>query len=422
MERMTKGEKSWIIYDWANSVYVAVMISAVFPVYLTSVIGRDGDLWWSLGTFAATFTIALLGPFMGALADYRGMKKKLFSVFLAIGLLFTLLTAFTDQWPLMLLGYILSHIGFLGANLYYDSFLTDVTGKERMDKISSWGYGMGYIGGSTIPMLLGLGVIAALAGGGFEFKAVVKPAILIAVGWWAVFSIPLLRNVRQQHYIEKPEGNLIRTTVWGIRDTIREISGNKRILFFLLAYFFYIDGVNTIITMATAYGTALGLDAIGMLLALLVTQLVAFPFSILFGKLAGRFGAINLIVAGVGIYTVICLVAAFMGFGLEEGFLNHGDALLLFWVLAISVGTCQGGIQALSRSFYGKLIPADQSSRYFGFYDIFGKFAAVMGPGIYGLVKNLTGRSSLSILSIIFLFLIGGAFLIHEKQLFRQKP
>ena len=421
MERLTKPEKSWIFYDWANSVYVAVMISAVFPVYLTSEIGRDGDLWWSLGTFAATFTIALLGPFMGALADYRGMKKKLFSIFLSIGLLFTLLTAFAGRWQLMLLGYVLSHIGFLGANLYYDSFLTDVTGKERMDKVSSWGYGMGYIGGSTIPLLLGLGVIAAVAGGGFEFKSVVKPAILIAVGWWAVFSIPLLKNVRQKHCIEKPEGNLIGTTLRGLGDTIGEISGNKKILFFLLAYFFYIDGVNTIITMATSYGTALGLDAIGMLLALLVTQVVAFPFSILFGKLAGRFGAINLIIAAVGIYTGICLLASFMGFGLEEGVLSRGDALVLFWVLAISVGTCQGGIQALSRSFYGKLIPADQSSRYFGFYDIFGKFAAVMGPGLYGLVKNLTGRSSLSILSIVFLFIIGGVFLTVERRLLRQK-
>ena len=421
MERLTKPEKSWIFYDWANSVYVAVMISAVFPVYLTSEIGRDGDLWWSLGTFAATFTIALLGPFMGALADYRGMKKKLFSVFLSIGLLFTLLTAFAGQWQLMLLGYVLSHIGFLGANLYYDSFLTDVTGKERMDKVSSWGYGMGYIGGSTIPLLLGLGVIAAVAGGGFEFKSVVKPAILIAVGWWAVFSIPLLKNVRQKHCIEKPEGNLVHTTLRGLGDTIGEISGNKKILFFLLAYFFYIDGVNTIITMATSYGTALGLDAIGMLLALLVTQVVAFPFSILFGKLAGRFGAINLIMAAVGVYTGICPLASFMGFGLEEGFLRRGDALVLFWVLAISVGTCQGGIQALSRSFYGKLIPADQSSRYFGFYDIFGKFAAVMGPGLYGLVKNLTGRSSLSILSIVVLFIIGGVFLTVERRLFRQK-
>lgn len=417
MARMTKEEKSWILYDWANSVYVAVMITAIFPIYFTFQVGRDGDLWWSLGTFAATLIMALFGPLLGALADYKGMKKKLFATFLALGLSFTLYSGFAGSWPLMLVGYIFSHVGFTGANLFYDSFLTDVTGLDRMDKISSWGYGMGYIGGSTIPMALGIGVIVAAAGRNFEFRMLVLPMILICILWWGLFSIPFLLNIRQKHYTERPPERIIGEALKGIWSTVREIVSDKRVLFFLLGYFFYIDGVNTVIVMASAYGTSIGLDPTGMLLALLITQVVAFPFAILFGKLAGRYGSLRMIAAALLMYIVICVGASLMGFGLEEGFLSQAQALGVFWVLAVSVGTCQGGVQALSRSWYGKMIPPEKSSRYFSFYDIFGKFASVLGPGLYGLIRNFTGRSSLSILSVVILFVAGLAFLLRQKKL-----
>ncbi|KAF0092148.1 MAG: hypothetical protein FD141_332 [Fusobacteria bacterium] len=413
--KFTKLEKSWITYDWANSVYATIMMAAIFPVYFTSIvndINGKGDMWWAIGTFIATLTMAVLAPILGAVADYKGMKKKLLIAFLGLGLSFTLFNAITDNWRLMLVGYVFSFIGFLGSSLIYDSFITDITTKERMDKVSSWGYAMGYFGGSTIPFLVAIGLIMTL-----ESKTIaVKSSLIIAVVWWTIFSIPMLINVKQKYYTEKAPGNIVVNTFKNIKKTMLDIWSDKKVLYFLLAYFFYIDGVNTVISMATAYGASLGLDTTGMILALLVTQLVAIPFAILFGRLAYRFGSLNLILTAVCVYIFICILGFVMGLGIEEGFLSISEALILFWILAILVGTSQGGIQALSRSYFGKLVPPERSTEYFGFYDIFGKFAAILGPGLYGLVKALTGRSSLSILAIIILFVTGAFFIIVNKR------
>lgn len=417
MDKLTKLEKSWITYDWANSVYAIIMMSAIFPVYFSSAVGgNDGDGWWALGTFIATMTMAILAPILGAIADFRGMKKKLMLAFLSLGLFFTAYNAITDNWRLMLVGYILSYIGFMGSNLFYDSFLTDVTTKDRMDKVSSWGYGMGYIGGSTIPFLISIALIMVGPSFGLDGTIPVRLSLVITVAWWGIFSIPLMKNVHQEYYTEKPPGNLLLESFRNLKGTVGDIVTDKGILFFLLAYFFYIDGVNTVINMATAYGATLGLDTTGMILALLVTQLVAFPFAILFGRLAKRYGALNLILGAVSMYAFICLLGFVMGLGIEEGFLSHGSALILFWILAILVGTVQGGIQALSRSFFGKIIPAEKSNEYFGFYDIFGKFAAILGPGLYWVVKSLTGRSSLSILAIILLFAAAAILILKNRK------
>ncbi|MDD2371938.1 MAG: MFS transporter [Firmicutes bacterium] len=413
--KFTKLEKSWISFDWANSVYATIMMAAIFPVYFTAIvndINGKGDMWWAVGTFIATFTMAILAPILGAIADYKGMKKKLLIFFLLLGLGFTLFNAITDNWKFMLVGYIFSFIGFLGSSLIYDSFITDITTKDRMDKVSAWGYAMGYFGGSTIPFLAAIALIMTL-----DSKTVaVKISLVIAVTWWAIFSIPMLLNVKQKYYTEKSPGNLIINTFKNIKKTMIDIFKEKRILYFLLAYFFYIDGVNTVISMATAYGASLGLDTTGMILALLVTQLVAVPFAILFGRLANKFGSLNLILTAIFMYAFICILGFIMGLGIEESFLSIDQALILFWILAILVGTSQGGIQALSRSYFGKLIPPSRSTEYFGFYDIFGKFAAILGPGLYGLVRVTTGRSSLSILAIIFLFIIGGIFILINKK------
>lgn len=414
-DKFTKLEKSWITFDWANSVYATIMMAAIFPVYFTSIvndINGNGDMWWAIGTFVATLTMAILAPILGAVADYKGMKKKLLIAFLVLGIGFTLFNAITDNWKLMLVGYVFSFIGFLGSSLIYDSFITDITNKDRMDKVSSWGYAMGYFGGSTIPFLVAIGLIMTL-----ESKAVaVKSSLIIAVIWWTIFSIPMLVNVKQKYYTQKAPGNIVINTFKNIKKTMLEIWQNKKILYFLLAYFFYIDGVNTVISMATAYGASLGLDTTGMILALLVTQLVAIPFAILFGRLAHKYGSLNLILTAVCVYIFICILGFVMGLGIEEGFLTIGEALILFWILAILVGTSQGGIQALSRSYFGKLVPPERSTEYFGFYDIFGKFAAILGPGLYGLVKAVTGRSSLSILAIILLFITGAIFIIINKK------
>jgi MFS transporter, UMF1 family len=513
-DRFTKIEKSWITYDWANSSYATIIMAAIFPIYFGNVAkaaGVPGDVWWGYGTSIATLTVAVLAPFMGAIGDFRGMKKKLLTAFLAIGLVFTTTMALTDNLQLMLIGYILSYIGFSGSLLFYDSFLTDVTTADRMDKVSAWGYAMGYIGGSTVPFIISIGLILASDSLHIDVVLMTKLSVLLCVVWWGLFSIPILRNVRQTHFVEKPAGTLIINSLRNIRITLTEIVHNKAIFVFMLAYFFYIDGVNTVIHMATIYGSTLGLGRNGMILALLVTQIVAVPFSILFSKFARKIGTIRMISIAIIVYFVICTVGFYMGFSLEpsqnaytarfdevysqaavsaapaglpeadqkiyqeqlvrlqedaRGILADstrandfadlvkkasdaapskyaseaaaaavrksldviggqvaafladktasGDftkalnrAAILFWVLAALVGTCQGGIQALSRSFFGKLVPVNRSNEYFGFFDIFGKFAAVMGPALYAFAAELTGRSSIGIISLMLLFIIG---------------
>ncbi|MDR1532489.1 MAG: MFS transporter [Clostridiales bacterium] len=405
--KFTKLEKSWIMYDWANSVYATIMVAAVFPIYFTGVCGSEGDFWWGIGTSIATTIMAVAAPFVGAVADYKGLKKKLLAGFLALGLVFVGLSALTDTWQVMLIGYIFSHIGFSGSVLIYDSFLTDVTTPERMDAVSSYGFAFGYIGGSTIPFLASILLISLGSNFGVDSVMAVKLSLWLTVLWWGVFSIPILKNGQQRFGSDAPAAHPIKTTLLSVWSTIRNIIRNKKILFFVVAYFFYIDGVNTVINMATAYGATLGLDSTGMILALMVTQLVAFPCAILFGKLSARTGSLTMIFAAILIYIGICCLGFFMGFGLEEGILNVQQASAIFWVLAVLVGTVQGGIQAISRSYYGKLVPPEASGEYFGFFDIFGKFAAVLGPSLYALIKAVTGRSSFSILSIVVLFLLG---------------
>ncbi len=427
--KFTKIEKSWIAYDWANSVHSTIIVAAVFPIFFASVVksaenaAYTGDVYWGWGTSAATLLMAVLAPVLGALGDFRGMKKKLFSVFLFLGLAFTLIMAITNDWRWMLAGYSLSYCGFSGANLFYDSFITDVTTHDRMDKVSAWGFSMGYIGGSTIPFVIAIVMImfadTLFAGAASPGTVAVKIAVYLTVAWWGLFSIPILRNVKQRYYVETPPKELVKTTFVNILQTVRHIAHDKALLFFMLAYFFYIDGVNSVIHMATAYGSTLGLDSTGMILALLVTQLVAVPFAIWFSRLAGRIGSINMISIAIGIYFVICVLGFIMGFGVEDGFMTKDQALVLFFSLAVLVGTCQGGIQALSRSFFGKLIPRERSNEFFGFYDIFGKFAAFIGPALYAVIATVTGRSSFGILSIIILFAAGGGFIMGGRDTLR---
>lgn len=415
-QRFTKMERSWILYDWANSVYATIMMAALFPIYFTSLAGEAGDVWWGVGSSAATFIMAFLSPVAGAVADYRGRKKIVFGLFFILGLVGTFCTAITENWRLILGFYVLSNIGFAGSNLCYDSFLTDVTTRERMDKVSAWGYAMGYIGGSTIPFLAAIALVMLGPSIGIDNAAAIRISVVITVLWWGGFSIPFFRHVRQRYYTEKKSDHVVRETFSNIWRTAKMIFQDRRLRLFILAYFFYIDGVGTVIKMSTAYGATLGLDSTGMVLALLVTQIVAVPCAIWFSKLGERFGGLNVILLGVGIYCVICTLGFVMGYGTEEGFLTNGQALGIFWILAVLVGTAQGGIQAMSRSYFGRMIPPERSNECFGFFDIFGKFAAVMGPALYSVVKTVTGRSSMAIFGIIILFLLGGALLIGCKK------
>ena len=497
-KKHTKSEWSWIMYDWANSVYATIVMAAVLPTFFAA-LDPNADAWWGYGTSIATFITAILAPVLGAVADYKGMKKKFFSFFLILGLVFTTAMAFTDQWQLMLIGYILSYIGFSGANLFYDSFLTDVTTPERMDGISAKGYAMGYIGGSTIPFLISIALISFVLSDNMVLA--IKLSLILTSLWWAVFTIPFLKNVHQTHSLGELPKDVVKHAFSNVVRTFKNILSNKALLFFIIAYFFYIDGVNTVIHMSTVYGSTLGLNTTSMIIALLVTQLVAAPCSVLFAKLSDKVGSIRMLGVSIGVYFLICLVGFYMGFSLEpsqfateEAFTDayvsvlpganrpeseyydtylsamnqlstservdniaatiaedpsldaatkealsaavlpvleqitadgvHDAALrrsnTLFWMMAVLVGTCQGGIQALSRSYFGKLIPPEKSNEYFGFFDIFGKFAAVIGPALYAFVKTLTGHPSYGILGLMLLFALGGLMLFLGRGHFRK--
>lgn len=423
----SKVEKSWILYDWANSIWATNIAAAIWPIYFAMVIGQlaNAEAIDNIYGYAVSFAnliVAVMAPFLGAIGDFKGMKKKLWKIFMIVGVVFTLVMAVFDNWVLMILGFMLSRVGFSGSCLFYDSFLTDVTTKDRMDKVSAWGFAMGYIGGSTIPFVLSIVIMVLM---GLDNMLGYKIAIAIVPVWWLVFSIPFWKNVEQKHYVETPPAQLGREALKNVVKTLKSIVNNKAVLFFLLAYFFYIDGVDTIISMATNYGSTLGLGSIGMILALLVTQIVAMPFSILFGNWGKKYGALKLIGIAVGVYALITIIGFFMGFFIDfHDMLGMTEAQalsigqVLFWILATMVGTVQGGIQALSRSYFGQIIPPERSNEYFGFMDIFGKFAAVIGPALYALVFGITGKASLGILSLILLFVAGCVFLLVGRPHF----
>ena len=433
--RLTKTERSWAMYDWANSVYATIIMTAIFPIHFTSAAAADGmagDATWATGTSIATACMAVLAPLFGSLADFRGMKKRLLAIFMLIGVVFTLTMAVFDKWQLMLLGYIVSYIGYAVANLFYDSFLTDVTTPQRMDMVSAKGYAYGYIGGSTIPFVIALLLVTFASRLELSAAMAVKLCVVMASVWWGLFSIPLLKNVKQVHYVEASRDGIMRASFRNLLKTARDIVRIRPLWLFMIAYFFYIDGVNTVIKMSTSYGSTLGLGAVGMVAALMVTQIVAVPCSIGFARLSRRFGARRTLLFGAFVYLAVCVLGFYMGFSLEnaeraaqlamhDGGMNAYNAIYeparrfsqkLFWVLAFLVGTSQGGMQALSRSQFGRMIPPSRSNEFFGFFDIFGKFAAILGPFLYALSVTLTGRSSFGVLSLVALFVAGVVMLL----------
>ncbi len=420
-KRFTKPEWSWIMYDWANSIWATNIMSAIFPIFFAMMATDRGDVIYGYAVSVGNLAVAVLAPYLGAIGDFRGMKKKLWAGFMLAGVIFTAVMGVAGSWQLMLVGFVISRIGFSGSCLFYDSFLTDVTEKDRMDKVSAWGYAMGYIGGSTIPFILSIVVMLLMNMSELSYRI----AILIVPVWWLIFSVPFWKNVDQKHAVDTPPSKLLKSAGSNMIGTFKDILKNKAVLFFVIAYFFYIDGVSTIISMATNYGSTLGLGTIGMILALLVTQVVAMPFTILFGKLSGKKGPLTMIGVAVVIYACITIVGFFMGFLIDyydtlgvayESALSVSN--VLFWILATLVGTVQGGIQALSRSYFGKIIPAERSNEYYGFMDILGKFSCVIGPALYALVFDLTGKACLGILSLIVLFILGAVFLRVGKPYF----
>ncbi len=395
--KLTALEKKWVTYDVGNSAFT-LMVSTIFPIYFNYLAGNAGisDVdylaYWGYATSICTLLVAILGPTLGAVADTKNYKKVIFSVAMGIGVLGCVVLGFLSSWLWFLVIFVIAKTGYSASLVFYDAMLTDVTEPDRMDSVSSHGYAWGYIG-SCIPFVISLAIVLG-AGSVIGMQTSMILAFLITALWWLCSSIPLLRSYRQKYFSE-PGEHVIRSSFVRLGRTLREITQQKHIFLFLLAFFFYIDGVYTVIDMATAYGQALGLDSTGLLLALLLTQIVAFPCVLIFSRIVKKVRPEKIITICIAAYFCIAVYAYWL------------DTQLDFWILAVAVGMFQGTIQALSRSYFAKIIPAEKSGEYFGLYDICGKGASVLGTALVSFLSQITGQINIGVSALSVMFLIG---------------
>lgn len=396
--KLSKLDFKWILYDVGNSAFV-LLTASILPIYFNSLATGQGLseteylTWWSYGTSIATVIVAIAGPIMGTLADFPKSKKKIFLAN-ALGGAFLLFCFWIPKhWAVFLLLFVLCKILYSISLVIYDSMLVDVCPEDKMDEVSSKGYAWGYLG-SCVPFIISLGLILGQANLGLSFSTLMLLVFTLNAGWWAFFTLPLAKSYHQIHSTPR-SGAVFSQTFGRLGKTLKNIFHEKKVLYFILAFFFYIDGVYTIIDLATAYGTSLGLDQTRLLLALLLTQIVAFPSAILFGYLANSQPVSKLIKIGIIAYLCISIFALFM------------YTIWQFWVLAIAVGLFQGGLQALSRSYFARIIPKDQAGEYFGLYDIAGKGASFLGTTIVGIMTQLTGQQNIAVGTLAVLFIIG---------------
>ncbi len=402
--KLTKLEKYWILYDVGNSAFT-LLVSTIMPIYFNYLAGSAGlsDVtylaYWGYAASIATLIVAFSGPVLGTLADNRGFKKPIFATALAVGVAGCLALGLAKAWLIFLAIFVVAKVGYAASLVFYDAMLIDVTEGDRMDAVSSHGYAWGYIG-SCVPFVLCLVLVLGADAIGITMELAMGLSFAIVALWWVLCSLPLLKNYRQRYYVER-QPRPVRASFARLGSTLRNVKKEKNIFLFLLAFFFYIDGVYTIIDMATAYGSALGLDSTGLLLALLVTQIVAFPCAILFGRLARRVKNSKLITVCIAAYLGIAIFAMFLYTQWQ------------FWTLAVLVGMFQGGIQALSRSYFAKIVPAEKSGEYFGLMDICGKGAAFFGTAIVSVVSQATNNMNLGVGAIALLF-VAGIFLFRK--------
>lgn len=393
-DKLTPIEKKWIMYDVGNSAFI-LLATTVIPIVFNNLAKAhlsDSDYlaYWGYAVSLSTIIIAILSPILGSIADGKDKKKLMYSIFVIVGVTGCILLPFTKYWLLFLALYVVSKVGFNGSLVFYDSMLTDITTDERMDKVSSHGYAWGYIG-SCIPFIISIAMISLGSKIGVSTQGTVIFAFVLTALWWLVFSIPLYKSYEQKYFVPKASDKVFKK----LKETFKEIKSDKTVYLFLIAFFFYIDGVYTIINMATAYGTSLGLSSTGLMLALLVTQIVAFPCALYFAKISKNKKTSSLIKVCIAAYTAIALYAVQL------------DKLYEFWILAVGVGMFQGAIQALSRSYYAKIIPKEKSAEYFALMDIFGKGASIVGTMIVSIVSQITDSQNKAIVAIPVLFLIG---------------
>jgi UMF1 family MFS transporter len=417
-----KAVISWALYDWANSAFATTVIAGFFPVFFKQFWSAGADTTVStarlgLANSIAGIVVAMSAPVLGAIADKGSSRKKFLLFFAYIGVVMTssLYMVSKGNWPLAIMFYVFANIGFSGGNIFYDSLLPGIASEKKLDFVSSIGFAFGYLGGG---ILFALNVWMTLSPDTFGFENAAKAVqfSFLTVGfWWAVFSIPVFLFVKEPGNGKAISGmDVVKAGFVQLKDTFHEVRHLKTVFLFLAAYWLYIDGVDTIIRMAVDYGISIGFKANDLIVALLITQFVGFPSAIGFGYLGEKIGARRAIFIAIGVYLFVSIWGAFIQDKNE------------FYILAIVVGLVQGGIQALSRSFYARIIPANKSAEYFGFYNMLGKFAAVLGPVVLGgaglLVRSMGYSSDIasraSITSVSIFFILGGIlfYFVDEEK------
>ena len=402
--KLTKLEFKWICYDMGNSAFI-LLVATILPIYFNYLSSSQGVAehnylsYWSYAASLSTLIVALAGPILGTLADYKDHKKKIFLTCAMLGALALACFWFPSSWLAFLVLFIAAKVAYSLSLIVYDSMLTDITTEERMDAVSSKGYAWGYIA-SVVPFIISLIFVLMYDKIGMTLKTAMMIAFILNAVWWIASTLPLVKSYKQKYYIE-PEAHPALDTFARLKDTLMKAKEQKKVFLFLFAFFFYIDGVYTIIDMATAYGTSLGLNTTGLLLALLLTQIVAFPASLTFAVLSKTKDTASLIKVAIIAYFLIALFAVQL------------DKQWEFWVLAVAVGCFQGGIQALSRSYFAKIIPENASGEYFGLFDICGKGASFLGTMLIGVVTQITGKQNIGVAALSIMFVIG--YLIFNK-------
>ena len=402
--KLTKLEFKWICYDMGNSAFI-LLVATILPIYFNYLSSSQGVAehnylsYWSYAASLSTLIVALAGPILGTLADYKDHKKKIFLTCAMLGALALACFWIPTSWFAFLVLFIAAKVAYSLSLIVYDSMLTDITTEERMDAVSSKGYAWGYIA-SVVPFIISLVFVLMYDKMGMTLKTAMMIAFILNAVWWIAFTLPLVKSYKQKFYI-KPEAHPVLDTFARLKDTLMKAKEQKKVFLFLFAFFFYIDGVYTIIDMATAYGTSLGLNTTGLLLALLLTQIVAFPASLTFAVLSKTKDTASLIKVAIIAYFLIALFAVQL------------DKQWEFWILAVAVGCFQGGIQALSRSYFAKIIPENASGEYFGLFDICGKGASFLGTMLIGVVTQITGKQNLGVAVLSIMFVIG--YLIFNK-------
>ena len=402
--KLTKLEFKWICYDMGNSAFI-LLVATILPIYFNYLSSSQGVAehnylsYWSYAASLSTLIVALAGPILGTLADYKDHKKKIFLTCAMLGALALACFWIPSSWLAFLVLFIAAKVAYSLSLIVYDSMLTDITTEERMDAVSSKGYAWGYIA-SVVPFIISLIFVLMYDKIGMTLKTAMMIAFILNAVWWISSTLPLVKSYKQKYYIE-PEAHPALDTFARLKDTLMKAKEQKKVFLFLFAFFFYIDGVYTIIDMATAYGTSLGLNTTGLLLALLLTQIVAFPASLTFAVLSKTKDTASLIKVAIIAYFLIALFAVQLVKQWE------------FWVLAVAVGCFQGGIQALSRSYFAKIIPENASGEYFGLFDICGKGASFLGTMLIGVVTQITGKQNIGVAALSIMFVIG--YLIFNK-------